>query len=155
MPLVFIEVKKPNNKEGVLRERTRINERYQNKKFKRFTNITQLMIFSNNMEYIDGVVDPIQGAYYATSAYKDLSSNYFREEENLNLTQLLANQDDDTENRILKDNNVEVIKYSPEFRTNKHYHTPTNRLLTSLLSSARLAFVLNYAIAYVEEENRA
>lgn len=153
MPLVFIEVKKPNNHEGVLAERTRINRRYQNKKFKRFANITQLMIFSNNMEYVDGVVDPIQGAYYATSAYKDLQFNYFREEENLNLTQLLAKESEDVENLILKDNNVEVIKHSPEFQTNKHYHTPTNRLLTSLLSSDRLAFVLNYAIAYVEEEN--
>lgn len=49
MPLVFIEVKKPNNKDGVLAERQRINTRFQNKKFKKFINITQLMVFSNNM----------------------------------------------------------------------------------------------------------
>lgn len=153
MPLVFIEVKKPNNKEGVLQERTRINKRYQNKKFKRFANITQLMVFSNNMEYEDGVIEPVQGAYYATAAYKDLHFNYFREEENLNLSVLLAEHNDDTENLVLKDNNVEVLKHNPEFQTNKHYHTPTNRVLTSLLSKERLAFVLNYAIAYVEEEN--
>lgn len=152
MPLVFIEVKKPNNREGVVAERDRINRRYSNKKFKRFANITQLMIFSNNMEYEDGVIEPIQGAYYATAAYKDLHFNYFREEETLNLTQLLAAEDEDIENGVLKDNNVEVIKHSPEFATNKHYHTPTNRLLTSLLSKDRLLFVLNYAIAYVEEE---
>jgi len=30
MPLVFIEVKKPNNKQGVLDERDRINRRYKN-----------------------------------------------------------------------------------------------------------------------------
>lgn len=36
MPLVFIEVKKPNNKDGVLAERDRINKRFQNSKFKRF-----------------------------------------------------------------------------------------------------------------------
>jgi type I restriction enzyme R subunit len=53
MPLVFIEVKKPNNKEGVLAERDRINKRFQNPKFRRFINITQLMVFSNNMEYDD------------------------------------------------------------------------------------------------------
>ncbi len=152
MPLVFIEVKKPNNRNGVLAERDRINRRYKNRKFKCFANITQLMIFSNNMEYEDGVIEPIQGAYYATSAYKDLYFNYFREEENLNLTDLLSKEDDDIENSILKDNHVEVIKHSPEFKTNKHYHTPTNRILTSLLSKERLAFVLNYAIAYVEEE---
>ncbi len=152
MPLVFIEVKKPNNKEGVISERNRINRRYGNRKFKRFANITQLMIFSNNMEYEDGVIDPIQGSYYATSAYKDLHFNYFREEETLNLTQLLVAENEDIENAILKDNNVEVIKHNQEFKTNKHYHTPTNRTLTSLLSKDRLAFVLNYAIAYVEEE---
>ena len=152
MPLIFIEVKKPNNKEGVIAERNRINTRYQNRKFKRFANITQLMIFSNNMEYEDGVIEPVQGAYYATSAYKDLIFNYFREEENMNLTALLDDANDDVENGVLKDNNVEVLKHSPEFQTNKHYHTPTNRVLTSLLSKNRLAFILNYAIAYVEEE---
>jgi type I restriction enzyme, R subunit len=49
MPLVFIEVKKPNNREGIVAERDRINKRFQNPKFKRFANITQLMIFSNNI----------------------------------------------------------------------------------------------------------
>jgi type I restriction enzyme, R subunit len=65
---------------------------------------------------------------------------------------LLASEDEATEFLVLKDNNVEVIRHSPEFRTNKHHHTPTNRVLTSLLCPHRLAFVLNYAIAYVEEE---
>ena len=53
MPLVLIEVKKPNNRDGILAERDRINKRFQNKKFRRFANITQFMIFSNNMEYND------------------------------------------------------------------------------------------------------
>lgn len=152
MPLVFIEVKKPNNKEGVIAERKRINDRYQNRKFKRFANITQLMIFSNNMNYEDGVIEPLMGAFYATSSLKDLHFNYFREEENLNLTYLLAPGSDTIENTVLKDNNVEVIKHSPEFQQNKHYNTPTNTIITSLLSKDRLAFILNYAIAYVEEE---
>ncbi|MCZ5267717.1 type I restriction endonuclease [Escherichia coli] len=46
MPLIFIEVKKPNNREGIVAERNRINERFKNPKFKRFANITQFMIFS-------------------------------------------------------------------------------------------------------------
>lgn len=50
--LTFIEVKKPNNKGGMVAESTRMNnQRFPNKKFRRFINITQLMIFSNNMEY--------------------------------------------------------------------------------------------------------
>jgi len=152
MPLVFIEVKKPNNKDGVLAERKRINDRYKNKKFKRFANITQMMLFSNNMPYEDGVIEPLQGAYYATSAYADLQFNYFREEENLNLTHLLTSESDEIENLILKDNNIIAIKHSPEFITNKHYNTPTNTILTSLLSKDRLSFILKYAIAYVDEE---
>jgi len=152
MPLVFIEVKKPNNKDGVLAERKRINDRYKNKKFKRFANITQMMLFSNNMPYEDGVIEPLQGAYYATSAYADLQFNYFREEENLNLTHLLSPENDQVENLVLKDNNIIAIKYSPEFITNKHYNSPTNTLLTSLLGKHRLAFILKYSIAYVEEE---
>src|SRR5450830_1823182 len=47
MPLTFIEVKKPNNREGVLAERNRINARSRNRSFRRFINITQLMVFSN------------------------------------------------------------------------------------------------------------
>ena len=152
MPLVFIEVKKPNNKDGVLAERKRINDRYKNKKFKRFANITQLMLFSNNMPYEDGVIEPLQGAYYATSAYTDLHFNYFREEETLNLAQLLASESDEIEKLVLKDNNLIAIKHSPEFKTNKQFNTPTNLLLTSLLNKERLAFILKYAIAYVDEE---
>jgi hypothetical protein len=53
MPLVFIEVKKPNNHEGILAERNRIIMRCRNPRFRRFINITPLMIFSNNMEYDD------------------------------------------------------------------------------------------------------
>ena len=151
MPLVFIEVKKPNNKEGVIAERKRMNDRFANKRFKRFANITQLMIFSNNMEYEDGVIEPVQGAYYATSAYSDIHFNYFREEENLNLTDLLSPEDEQMENLILKDNNIVSIKYSDEFKTNKDYNKPTNRIITSMLSKERLAFILKYAIAYVEE----
>lgn len=151
IPLVFIEVKKPNNKDGVLAERKRINDRFKNRKFKRFANITQLMIFSNNMEYEDGVIEPIQGAYYATSAYHELNFNYFREEELFDLNHLLLPENEEIENFLLKDNHLTAIKYADEFATNKHYNTPTNRILTSLLSRDRLAFILKFAIAYVEE----
>ena len=58
MPLAFIEVKKPNNREGVLAERNRIITRSRNSRFRRFINITQLMVFSNNMEYDDGSPQP-------------------------------------------------------------------------------------------------
>ena len=152
MPLIFIEVKKPNNKEGILAERDRINRRFQNKKFRKFINITQLMVFSNNMEYDDTSPLPIEGAFYASPSYEKPVFNYFREEQHLDLSGLLKDEDDEIENDILKDNNLAVIKYSPEFITNKDPITPTNRLSTSLFSKKRLAFLLQYAIAYVKEQ---
>ena len=153
MPLVFIEVKKPNNREGILAERDRINKRFQNSKFKRFANITQFMIFSNNMEYDDGDPEPVQGAFYASSSYHKPVFNYFREEEILNLTALLKPVSDDDELKVLKDNNLEVIHSNPEFQTNKQPERPTNRICTSLLSRERLAFILRYALAYVSESD--
>ncbi|MFK5950158.1 MAG: type I restriction endonuclease, partial [Methylococcales bacterium] len=151
MPLAFIEVKKPNNRDGVLAERKRINTRFQNKKFRRFVNITQLMVFSNNMEYDDDSSQPIEGAFYASSSYHSPIFNYFREEENLDLESLLAAEDDDIENATLKDNNLNIIKHNPEFLTNKQPNTPTNQICTSLFSHDRLSFILQYALAYVKE----
>ena len=79
MPLVFIEVKKPNNREGILAERNRIITRCRNPRFRRFVNITQLMVFSNNMEYDDDSSLPIEGAFYASPSYDEPIFNYFRE----------------------------------------------------------------------------
>ena len=152
MPLVFIEVKKPNNKEGVIAERKRINTRFQNKAFKKFVNLTQIMVFSNNMEYDDLSPEPIEGAFYATTSYDKPIFNYFREEENLDLDTLLSPLSEEVENFVLKDNNFPAIKHNPEFIVNKDPNTPTNRISTSLFSKDRLAFLLQYSIAYVKEK---
>lgn len=151
MPLAFIEVKKPNNRDGIIAERERINKRFQNKKFRQFVNITQLMIFSNNMEYDHEDIEPLQGAFYASPSYRKPVFNYFREEEKLDLKELVTDGDDILENFVLNDNNLDVIKNSPEFQTNKNVNSPTNRILTSLFSKSRLSFILKYAIAYVNE----
>lgn len=151
MPLVFIEVKKPNNREGITAERDRIRRRFENPRFRRFANITQFMIFSNNMEYDDCDPEPIQGAFYASCSYRDPVFNYFREEEILNLTALLKPLSDQIELEVLKDNNLEVIRTNPEFAANKDPNRPTNRICTSLLSRERLPFILRYALVYVSE----
>lgn len=152
LPLVFIEVKKPNNRDGILAERNRIVTRFRNPKFKRFINITQLMVFSNNMEYDDGSPEPLEGAFYASPSYGQPIFNYFREEEALNLAELLQPEDKQTEDFVLADNNLTSIKHSPEFATNKNTDTPTNRLSTSLFSRDRLAFLLRFGLAYVRTE---
>lgn len=151
MPLVFIEVKKPNNREGVIAERTRLKTRFKNKKFRHFVNLTQFMIFSNNMEYDDGKPEPIEGAFYASPSYHGPVFNYFREEEEFNLDNLLKPLSDSEENKVLKDNNLVSIKNSDAFVINKSPDRPTNRICTSLLQKDRLKFILQYAIAYVKE----
>ena len=152
MPLVFIEVKKPNNRDGVLAEHHRIQSRFQNKKFRHFVNITQLMVFSNNMEYNDSSPEKIEGAFYASASYKKPIFNYFREEQIFNLEELLRDIPDEIETTVLKDNNLLSIKDSPDFITNKNPNTPTNSISTSLFSYDRLAFVLEFGLTYVNTE---
>ena len=150
MPLVFIEVKKPNNQDGILAEHKRIQTRFSNKKFRNFVNITQLMVFSNNMEYDNNSIQPIEGAFYATASYQKPTFNYFREEDKFDLKQLLAEPDEALENEVLQDNNCLSIKNSAEFITNKKPDSPTNRICTSLFQPERIAFMLQYGIAYVK-----
>jgi len=152
MPLAIIEVKKPNNQEGILAERDRINIRFKNKKFRKFINITQILVFTNNMEYDIESIEPIQGAFYSSTSLTNANFNCFREEEKLDLSALLKPEEEELENHVLKNNNLASIKHSPEFITNKDPNNPTNRILTSLFSKDRFATLLNYSIAYVMEE---
>lgn len=161
LPLCFIEVKKPNNHGGMVAESKRMNhERFPNRKFRRFINITQLMIFSNNMEYdtMGGIV-PIQGAFYCTAARESAPFNCFREENpsNLPIAPFIKeypyeNIKQDDEKRILSDFNCQVIHHTPEYQTNLDVNTPTNRILTSMCSPERLLFLIKYGIAYVKME---
>jgi type I restriction enzyme R subunit len=153
LPLAFIEVKKPNNQDGILAEHKRIQKRFENKKFRNFVNLTQIMVFSNNMEYDANSPFPIEGAFYATTSYQKPGFNYFREEEQFDLTSILADVSDDIETAILKDTNLVGIKTSPEFITNKKPDSPTNRICTSLFQLERLFFVLQYGLAYVKNKN--
>ncbi|WP_045114031.1 type I restriction endonuclease subunit R [Microscilla marina] len=153
MPLVFIEVKKPNNKNGIAAEHKRMERRNANKKFRKFMNLTQLMLYTNNMEYQEGSLVVLAGSYYASSSYGKPVFNYFREEETHHLGRLLRPVSSATEDLVLQDNNLTTIKGTPEFATNKQPDTPTNRICTSLLQRNRLAFILRYAIAYVKESH--
>lgn len=161
LPLCFVEVKKPNNHGGMLAESARMNkERFPNKKFRRFINITQLMIFSNNMEYdaLGGIV-PIQGAFYCTGARSYAPFNCFREE-NISGQKIAPFHrdypykeiDKTVEKQILSDYNCQVIHTSPEYQTNLGFNTPTNRILTSMCSPERLLYIIRYGIAYVRME---
>jgi type I restriction enzyme R subunit len=156
MPLAFIEVKKPNNKEGILAERNRIDNRFQNKKFRKFINLTQMLVFSNNMEYDTESIGQIEGAFYSSPSNHKAIFNAFKEDKNvevLDIKKLLKEENEEVENFVLKDNNLNVVKHSPEFTTNKNLNSPTNRILTSLFSKERFAMFLKYGIAYVKEHD--
>lgn len=153
MPLAFIEVKKPNNHEGILAERDRINVRMSKKCFRSFFNITQLMIFSNNQEYDNICRVPIQGAFYCCASLSKSFFNVFREEDKTFVSQYpYLPITDDIENKVLKHRNCIVIKNLNEYHTNKQVDTPTNRILTSMLSKERILFLLRYGFAYVEKK---
>ena len=161
LPLVFIEVKRPNNQGGIIAESNRMNDkRFPNKKFRRFINITQLMMFSNNMEYdtMGGIV-PIQGAFYCTASKKKAFFNCFREDikGNVQIADFIKNYpykeiDKDLERKILSDFNNQVIHTAPEYQTNLNINTPTNRIITSMCSKERILYLLKYGIAYVNME---
>ena len=153
MPLGFLEVKKPNNRDGILAERNRINDRFKNKKFKKFVNITQLLLFSNNQEYNEDSVVPIEGAFYGTASYNNVFFNCFREEDT-SIFSKIQDIDYSQENNILKDNNYVSIKGTPEYSTNLSSTSPTNRLITSLFHKSRILKLLKYGIAYVERSNK-
>lgn len=152
MPLVLIEVKKPQNRGGVIEERTRMTRRHANTQFRHFFNLTQLLAFSNNMEYDDNSSEPIQGAFYAASTYSEAQFNYFREERDAALASSICPLDPALEDQILQDTNLVSIKGTVEFERNKAPDRPTNRLSTSLFSRERLAFILQYAFAYLDTE---
>jgi len=103
------------------------------------------------MEYDLESIEPIQGAFYSSTSYASANFNCFREEETFDLLTLLAPDDDELENEVLKDNNLATIKHTSEFNTNKNPNSPTNRLLTSLFCRDRLAMLLKYGLAYVQE----
>ncbi len=163
LPLAYIEVKIPNNKEGIVAERKReYNARLPNKKAKRFNNITQLMIFSNNMEYDNmGGITPVQGAFYCTGSYKAPPFNCFREENPQHFevepyieTYPYGDVSDEVEKALLEEFNVQVYKSSDEYKKNKRVTTPTNKILTSMCEPSRLLYLLKYGIAYVHAEKK-
>jgi len=153
LPLGFVEVKKPNNKGGIIAESDRMNEkRIPNKKFRMFLNATQIMVFSNNMEYdADGGITPIQGAFYSTPTSGKVALNSFKEEDKTIYAKLLP-LDEQFENFILKDTNNVSIKYNEEYITNRDNCKPTKCICSSVFHKERLVIFLKYGIAYVKND---
>ena len=80
---------------------------------------------------------------------KNYFFNRFREEDN-DIYSRLACPNEIVEKEILCDTNYLSIRATAEYETNKNPLTPTNKILTSLLSPDRFMFILRYGFAYVK-----
>lgn len=155
LPLAFIEVKKENNHKGIQAETDRMKQRFVNPKYRRFLNLTQIMVFSNDMEYDNNEVTPTIGAFFATIGKKNTKYNCFREEgqDSFPIERHIRQVTLQEEEILLRDNNVPQYKNSSEYKTNCLANTPTKRMCDSLFSFNRFHFLLKYGIAYVDYTN--
>lgn len=158
LPLSYIEVKQPNairdGKTGIQSEQDRTRYRFENRKFRRFNNITQLISLSDNLAYISGQGQQKQGSYYGSNAYSKTKFNAFKEERE---EDFLHSFDPLTEEKIdfvLEDMKRFALKSQPEFTTNLNPDTPCNAFLSSLYQKERLLFMLRFGLVYVEEESK-
>jgi len=158
LPLSYIEVKQPNairdGKTGIQSEQDRTRQRFENRKFRRFNNITQLIALSDNLPYISGQGQQKQGSYYGSNAYSKTKFNAFKEEREEDFLHSLATLTEDQIDFVLDDMNHFALKSQPEFKTNLNPDTPCNAFLSSLYLKERLLFMLRFGLVYVEEESK-
>ena len=158
LPLSYIEVKQPNairdGKTGIQSEQDRTRQRFENRKFRRFNNITQLIALSDNLPYISGQGQQKQGSYYGSNAYSKTKFNAFKEEREEDFLHSLATLTEDQIDFVLDDMNHFALKSQPEFKTNLNPDTPCNAFLFSLYQKERLLFMLRFGLVYVEEESK-
>ena len=158
LPLSYIEVKQPNairdGKTGIQSEQDRTRQRFENRKFRRFNNITQLIALSDNLPYISGQGQQKQGSYYGSNAYSKTKFNAFKEEREEDFLHSLASLTEDQIDFVLDDMNHFALKSKPEFKTNLNPNTPCNAFLFSLYQKGRLLFMLRFGLVYVEEESK-
>ena len=158
LPLSYIEVKQPNairdGKTGIQSEQDRTRFRFENRKFRRFNNITQLISLSDNLPYISGQGQQKQGSYYGSNAYSKTKFNAFKEEREEDFLHSFTPLTEDQIDFVLEDMNRFALKSQPEFTTNLNPDTPCNAFLTSLYQKERLLFMLRFGLVYVEEESK-
>ena len=158
LPLSYIEVKQPNairdGKTGIQSEQDRTKQRFENRKFRRFNNITQLIALSDNLPYISGQGQQKQGSYYGSNAYSKTKFNALKEERKKDFRHSFAMLTEEQINFVLNDMNHFVLKSQPEFTTNLKPDTPCNAFLSSLYQKERLLFMLRFGLVYVEEQSK-
>ena len=154
LPLSYLEVKMPNatpgGKTGIQAERARTKMRFENRKFRRFNNITQLLTFSDNQFYRVENGEQTVGSYYCSNAVSETKFNAFKEERRTEL-QLADLPSEEERDLVLRDMHRIALKSSPDFLSNLSPDTPCNSFLTSIYQKERFLFLLHYGLVYVEE----
>lgn len=152
LPLAYIEFKKPNairdGQTGMQSEFLRMNKRFRNKAFKVFHNITQLIAFTDNMDYSEDFGMHTTGSYYCTASYSKAFFNSMHEERPEELKNAITHITESDIKTVLKDANKIAIKDTAEFETNCNPNTPANSFLTSMFSKDRFRFFLHFGLAY-------
>ena len=158
LPLSYIEVKQPNairdGKTGIQSEQDRTRYRFENRKFRRFNNITQLIALSDNLPYISSQGQQKQGSYYGSNAYSKTKFNAFKEEREVDFLNSIEPLREEQIDFVLEDVKRFALKSQPEFTTNLQPDTPCNTFLSSLYQKERLLFMLRFGLVYVEEESK-
>ncbi|MFS9304345.1 type I restriction endonuclease [Streptococcus mitis] len=158
LPLSYIELKQPNairdGKTGIQSEQDRTRYRFENRKFRRFNNITQLIALSDNLPYISGQGQQKQGSYYGSNAYSKTKFNAFKEEREVDFLHSIEPLRDEQIDFVLEDVKRFALKSQSEFATNLQPDTPCNTFLSSLYQKERLLFMLRFGLVYVEEESK-
>lgn len=149
IPLGFIEVKKPNNHNGIQDEFKRMKKRMRYKDCNHFFNMFQVLGFTNNQPYNDEERIKLQGSFYTTPNGDGTTYNLFREEQEIPVNEYL---EDDFIDYVLNDNNIQAIKSTQEFNTNLKIYTSCNKFITSVFSKERLIFFIRYGIAFVDSQ---
>jgi len=147
IPLAFLEVKKPNNTEGIQAEFKRNKYRSSKDEFIPYFNQMQILGFTNNLEYDDNELVKMSGSFYTTPNGGNSSYNHFREEREIPVNEYLS---DDLIDSILIDNGLLSIKETNEFKSNMKPDMTCNRFITSLFSKERFIQFIRYGIVYVD-----
>src|SRR5699024_4036297 len=147
IPFAFMEVKKPNNTEGIQAEFKRNKHRSSREEFIPYFNQMQILAFTNNIEYDDNELVKMSGSFYTTPNGGNSSYNHFREEREIPVNEYLS---ETLIEDVLIDNGLLSIKETNEFRSNMKPDMACNRFITSLFSKERFIQFIRYGIVYVD-----
>lgn len=154
LPLSYIEVKRPGavrgGTTGMKSEAQRMERRFQNKKFRAFHNITQMISFTDNSDYCPSDEgSQSQGSYYCTTSKGKAFFNSMHEERKGELLDQLHDISDEELTTFLKQINKITLKNSKEFQMNIKPETYANQFISSMYTKDRLGFFLHFGITYV------